>query len=227
VPRPLVPTSYAVLGLLGNRPFPAYDLTKHTVRTIRLVWRSAESHLYAQLRRLTDAGLISARTEHQGRRPRTVHQITPAGRRALSEWLARPRGTEPLLEFEAMVQVLFAEQGTIADLRRTIAAIGSDAESMLTIGSLAAQEYLDGHGDFPERAHVNVLVWRYLIDVHQATADWATWATEHISAWDDVTPSTDRTRQAHQTWRDALQAGHRSGPPAPVRHPRVHQSDRR
>src|SRR5258708_38722747 len=63
-----------------------------------------------------------------GRRPRTTYSITPAGREALSRWLGTD-GAPPALEFEGMLRVLFADQGTIGQLRRSITAIAGQARA--------------------------------------------------------------------------------------------------
>jgi PadR family transcriptional regulator, regulatory protein AphA len=54
------------------------------------VWPRAESNIYAEPKRLVEAGLATAETQSVGRRARTLYTIAPEGRRALEHWL----GTE-------------------------------------------------------------------------------------------------------------------------------------
>lgn len=107
----LTTTSYAILGLLALRDHTTYELTKQMQRTVGYIWPRAERKLYDEPKRLVAAGYAEAVQDLVGRRRRTTYSITPAGREALARWL----GTEPAppaMEFEGMLRVLFADQGT-------------------------------------------------------------------------------------------------------------------
>ena len=77
-----------------------------------------ESHLYEEAKRLLRLGWATSHTEHHGRRPRTIYEITGDGRSALQAWFAPPR--DPDLNFEALLQVLFADQTDKATLDRSL-----------------------------------------------------------------------------------------------------------
>ena len=81
----LTTTTYAILGQLAWGEATTYELVKAMGRNLRFVWPRAESRIYAEAKRLVDAGLVSARKERTGRRPRTVYAITDEGRAALAE----------------------------------------------------------------------------------------------------------------------------------------------
>ena len=85
---PLTTTSYAILGQLALRPWTMYDLARHMRNEIADFFPRAESQVYAEPKRLVALGLATARQEATGRRRRTVYQITPEGRAALTDWLA-------------------------------------------------------------------------------------------------------------------------------------------
>ncbi|MCP9950760.1 PadR family transcriptional regulator [Actinomadura madurae] len=122
----LTTTSYAILGLLALRDHTTYELTKQMQRTVGYIWPRAERKLYDEPKRLVAAGYAEAVQDLVGRRRRTTYSITPAGREALARWL----GTEPAppaMEFEGMLRVLFADQGDIDQLRRSLRAIAADA----------------------------------------------------------------------------------------------------
>jgi len=57
-----------------------------------------------------------------GKRRRTIYTITPKGRRALAKWVPTP-GEGPVIEFEQLIKVFFAEHATKADLLATLAGI--------------------------------------------------------------------------------------------------------
>src|SRR3954469_4801336 len=95
----LTPTSYAILGLLAIRPWTTYELAKQMDRTLNRFWPRARSKLYEEPKKLVAQGLAEAASGANGRRPRTIYPITPAGRRALAAWLATD-SAEPVFESE-------------------------------------------------------------------------------------------------------------------------------
>ena len=180
---PLTTTSYAILGLLGVRPFTTYEIAQQMDRALGHFWPRARSKIYEEPKKLVAHGLARAKAEQTGRRPRTVYSITPKGRRALSAWLATPSGG-PVLEFEALVKVFLSEFGTRAELLATIeAARRWSIDQTLATGDIA-QEYLDG-GPYPERLPWLVLVGQFLDDFLVLVEDWATWASAQVAEWPD------------------------------------------
>ena len=97
MPVQLSPTSYALLGLLSLRRWTTYELTQQAQRSLRFLYPRAERHLYAEAKRLAEAGLARSESTFTGRRRGTTYAITPAGRKALQEWL-RTRPGPPVLE---------------------------------------------------------------------------------------------------------------------------------
>src|SRR5918996_3732132 len=115
----LTPTSYALLGLLAVKPWTTYELAQQMDRTLSRFWPRARSKLYEEPKKLVRHGLARASDETTGKRPRTVYTITAKGRRALRSWTAEP-GTGPVLEFEQLMKVFFADNGSSEDLLRTL-----------------------------------------------------------------------------------------------------------
>jgi DNA-binding PadR family transcriptional regulator len=178
----LTSTSYAVLGLLGARPCSTYELAQQMDRVLNRFWPRTRSKLFEEPKKLVAHGLARATSETVGLRPRTVYEITPAGRRALSAWVATP-GTGPVLEFEALLKVFFAENGTTTDLRRTLAEVRAWAHARHVEDAEVGQAYVDGRGAYPERAAINFLVGHLLGDLVTTFDDWAAWAEEVTSTW--------------------------------------------
>ncbi|WP_232836657.1 PadR family transcriptional regulator [Lentzea terrae] len=178
-------TTYVILGLLALRRWSTYELAKQMKRSIRYYWPRAESHLYEEPKKLVSLGLATATREDVGRRPRTVYEITDAGRTALREWLATP-GSLPLVEFEGLVKVLFAEQGTKDDLLQTLATIRADAEATREHHAELAADLAVTGGPFPDRLHVNALVLRFMWDQAETVIRWAEWAETVVAEWPDT-----------------------------------------
>ena len=174
-------TSYALLSLLDLRPWSTYELAKQMERSLRWFWPRAESVLYEEPKRLVRHGLATASDESTGGRPRTVYRITPAGRAALDEWLSRPGGG-PVLEFEAMVQIAFADVGTKEQLLATLAAVREHAERFRELALSRAAEYAETGGPYPERLHVIGLTGKLLLEWTDLLARWAAWAEREAHA---------------------------------------------
>src|SRR5262249_46640672 len=122
MPPTLTPTSYAVLGLLAVKPWTTYELAQQMDRALGRFWPRAESKLYEEPKKLVAHGLARASTEMVGKRQRTVYRITAKGRRAMADWVPTP-GDGPVIEFEQLIKVFFAEHATRDDLLATLAGV--------------------------------------------------------------------------------------------------------
>ena len=180
----LTTSSYAILGLLALQPWTTYELAKQMAVGLRNFWPRAESKLYEEPKKLVAHGLAHARTDPVGRRPRSVYSITPAGRAALQAWLDEP-GAVAALEFEALVKVFFAEQGSKAQLVANLERIVDDQRARVGVDAQWAGRYLEGGGAFPERLAVLSLVGRLQADFNDMVLTWATWAGEAVEDWPD------------------------------------------
>jgi DNA-binding PadR family transcriptional regulator len=187
MPAELTTTSYALLGLLSLRSWTSYELAEQMQRALGLFWPRAESGIYREPKKLEEHGLARSRTEFVGERPRTRYTITAKGRRALAEWVPTP-GAGPVVEFEQLVKVFFAEQATKADLLATLRGVREWVEDQAVATAGIPNEYLEGRGGYPQRLPWLILAGRFLDDVQQMVDRWATWATEVVESWpDDIT----------------------------------------
>ncbi|HEX2286475.1 MAG TPA: PadR family transcriptional regulator [Mycobacterium sp.] len=185
----LTTSSYAVLALLGVQPWTTYQLAKQMERSLRTVWPRAESVIYEQPKKLVASGHATASVDHVGRRRSTTYAITQKGRRALRKWLATPGGP-PVLEFEAMLKVAFADLGDLDGLRRNVAAIADMAQAQVEYIADRVREYDETGGPFPDRLPVILLVAKFHEERANALQRWAHWAGREIAGWDGVTPAT-------------------------------------
>jgi DNA-binding PadR family transcriptional regulator len=177
-------TSYAILGLLAVKPWTTHELVQQVDRTTRRIWPRAQSKLYEEPKKLVAHGYARASDDPVGRRRRTRYTITAKGRRALAEWLQQP-GDGPILEFEQLLKISFADGGSRADIATNLEAtrawvLEQNEESLAT-----GRAYLEGRGAFPERAALNHLAGRFLTDFYLTVAHWVVWASEVIDDWPD------------------------------------------
>ncbi len=177
-------TSFAMLGMLAIRPWSTYELAKHVDRSLRPLWPRARSNLFNEPKKLVAHGLALATDEAVGRRPRTVYTITPAGRAALRAWLGSP-GDGPVLEFEQLLKLFFADHGSRTDALKTIGSIQAWAFERSALNIAVARSYVAGTAPFPERAAVLSIVGRFHADFADMVSAWADWATATIETWPD------------------------------------------
>lgn len=200
--KELSTTSYVILGLLGVRPFTAYELARQMQRAVRFYWPRAERKLYEEPKNLVAHGLARARQEATGRRPRTVYTITPKGRAALRRWLSEPSAAAAM-EFEGMMKVFFGEQGSKDQLLATLRTIAAEADAVdRHLRSLARENEVAP--PFPDRLHVLALTFRFHLEYAALVRRWATWAEERVSQWADTTPSDTKRDEGLSVYREAL-----------------------
>jgi DNA-binding PadR family transcriptional regulator len=177
-------TSYAILGLLAVKPWTTHELVQQVDRSLRRMWPRAQSKLYEEPKKLVAHGYARATDDSVGRRRRTRYTITAKGRRALAAWLQQP-GDGPVLEFEQLLKISFADSGSKADIVANLEAtrawvLDQNEENLAT-----AQAYLEGRSAFPDRAALNQLGGRFLTDFYVTVAEWVEWALATVATWPD------------------------------------------
>jgi DNA-binding PadR family transcriptional regulator len=187
--RELTTTSYALLSLLAVQPFTTYQLAKQMERSMRDMWPRAESVVYDEPKRLAADGYAKATVEHVGRRASTTYAITPKGRRALERWLAEP-GSGPVLEYEALLKVAFADHADLDALRTNLAAIRAEVDAELVDAAARVEEYETTGGPFPDRLPIITLVTRFHVEQIRARRRWVEWAEREVATWRGVTPAS-------------------------------------
>jgi DNA-binding PadR family transcriptional regulator len=185
----LTTTSYAILSLLGVRSWTTYELAQQMERSVGSMWPRAASVVYEEPKRLVREGLATVSTRRTGRRPSSVYAITLDGREALARWLSEPGGS-PTLEFEGMLKVAFADQGSLEGLRTNLTAIRANVQGELAEVERRRKEYAEWGGPYPERLPVIALALRFYQEQAEARLRWVEWATAAASKWSGVTPET-------------------------------------
>jgi len=207
--RELSTTGYLILGLLADHDWSAYQLAEQLGRGVAELWPSADRGRYALLNRLSDEGFVTTRQEHTGKRARTIYAITPEGRAALATWLSTPV-RPPTLEFEGMVRVLLADQGSLDDLRGTLARTREQALEQREMFARYAAYISTTGGTFPERRHLFALANTFMVGHYEHIVAWTEWAEAHLASWPDtVSPATTHGDQVVEM----LAAGRGALPP--------------
>ena len=191
-------TSAMILGMLSSRDWSAYELAEFVGRGLDELWPRAGRQMYNAPKKLVAEGLINTTSELTGRRSRTMYSITDAGRAALADWLS-VSSRKSSLEFEGMVRVLLADQGSVEDLRRTLHTMIDQATASQELFAANARYMLDNDGGtFPERRHLLALSNRFMTGHFEHISRWAAWALEETKDWTDTnSPEAheDRTKR--------------------------------
>jgi PadR family transcriptional regulator, regulatory protein AphA len=207
----LTTTAYLLLGLLSSREMSAYELAEQVGRGVDQVWPRADRQRYNAPKRLVELGLVDSRIEMTGRRKRTVYTITDDGRTALRAWMAT-EAHPSALEFEGMVRVLLADDGSVDDLRANLRHMVDHATRSREMFAEHAGFILDTGGTFPERSHLFALANDFMVGHFTHVIEWATWALDHIEPWPDTASpaagDAERTRRIFEA-----SARYRAEPP--------------
>ena len=183
----LTTTSYAILGLLAVKPWTTYELAQQMRRALGQFWPRAESKLYEEPKKLVAHGFARATKRATGKRFRTVYSITAKGRRAMAAWVPQA-GAGPVLEFEALVKLFYAEHGTKQDILATLDRVRSWSDDRDDDSAGIARAYLNGEGAFPERLPWLVLCGQFLEEFDIMVERWTEWAAGVVASWpDDIT----------------------------------------
>src|SRR5689334_16264408 len=121
-----------------------------------------------------------------GARPRTVYAITAAGRRALRRWLSEPPAP-PVLEFEGLVKVFFADGGDLDQLRATLREIAATSDTRMAELEDKVQQNARPEVPFPERRALNQVALHFHVEHERAIGGWARWALAQVDGWSSPT----------------------------------------
>ncbi len=117
----LTPTARVILGMLKLGVRTGYDVKKAIDTSTRFFWSASYGQIYPELKRLQAAGLVKGREVPRGRVPRTAYSLTPAGERALHEWLTDTGEAIFEIRDEGLLRLFFGDvlsrEEVLANLR--------------------------------------------------------------------------------------------------------------
>ena len=161
----LRPFSYVVLVLVGRGGAGPHDLVRMMRAQGGLYGAAAESHWYAEPKRLERLGYLRSRKEPGRTTERTEYELTKQGVAALREWLKQP-SPFPRIQHEAVVRVLAADLGSDEDVVESLSAL----EEEIAARRVLVDEALERAKALPHRERQLRLVHRLgslLLDAHE------------------------------------------------------------
>jgi PadR family transcriptional regulator, regulatory protein AphA len=111
----LTSVSYVVLGLVAQGATTSYDMKQKASRSVGYFWNFPHSQLYAEPAHLVELGLLDEEREAEGRR-RRVYSLTPAGQRALEDWLREPTSEQPQIRDTGLLKLFFGDGMSPAEI---------------------------------------------------------------------------------------------------------------
>jgi DNA-binding PadR family transcriptional regulator len=195
-------TSFALLGLLGIKPWTAYEIVAQIKRGMHFFWPRSDAHLYAELKRLVERGhaiaeVVDGRTKHA-----TRYTITREGRAALTEWF-RSEPAAPLIEVEGFLRMFLGDQASKEDLRASLEATARQARELRAKGIALIDELLDTGGPFPHRLHLVERQATFIGDFYRNLIEWCEQAIADIEEWPD-TRDVGLTPRGREQWERIL-----------------------
>ncbi|MFF1838801.1 PadR family transcriptional regulator [Streptomyces sp. NPDC058231] len=116
---------HAILTALLEKPSSGLELTRRFDRSIGYFWSSTHQQIYRELGKLEQAGHIRALPSAQpARGQRKEYEVLPAGREALSAWVALredPKQIRDPLLLRMRAAAVVGAPGLDAELRRHLA----------------------------------------------------------------------------------------------------------
>jgi DNA-binding PadR family transcriptional regulator len=108
--------------MLMSQPKHGYELHQEFSRELGRVWQIGLSQLYAQLKQLEEAGLVTAQTEPQPNRPpRKVYRLTPEGSAVFMDWLHQPTPYLRRIRVEFLARLYFFRKLSLPGLEQLVA----------------------------------------------------------------------------------------------------------
>jgi len=118
----LTPTARVILGMLKLGARTGYEIKQAIEVSTRFFWGASYGQIYPELRRLADAGLLSAVDAPRGGVRRTEYRLTDEGERVLHEWLTADDWGGFEMRDELLLRFFFAdlldEDDALAVVRR-------------------------------------------------------------------------------------------------------------
>jgi DNA-binding PadR family transcriptional regulator len=164
---------HGLLGLLAEGPASGYDLARRFQQVLGQIWPAQHPKIYAELRRLSDDGLIEV--ESEGARRRKAYRITDAGFAEIRHWLTEDP-VDHTMRVQSLLRSLFFWLMEPDDLRRHL----DDEARFFAQSAERYRGYAEAkdRGDFGDSAQTRSMrmTIEAAIRLYQALADWAEWA---------------------------------------------------
>jgi PadR family transcriptional regulator AphA len=116
----LTPTARVILGMLALGARTGYDVKRAIDLSTRFFWNASYGQIYPELHRLEERGLVAAKPDPKGGRQRTAYSLTPAGRKALRDWLRDHEQLSFETRDESLLKLFFGDLQSREDVAASL-----------------------------------------------------------------------------------------------------------
>ena len=104
-------STYAILGLLSIAAMSGYEAARAAQGSIAYFWPISKTHVYSELNRLEALGWARSDEVRQESLPdKRVYEITPAGERALDEWLVSEETPDAVYRIPMLIKMFIGHR---------------------------------------------------------------------------------------------------------------------
>jgi DNA-binding PadR family transcriptional regulator len=168
-------TSFAILGLLSERPMSGYDVLAATKLSIGQFWSMSRAGIYRELERLERLGYVTGSDVAQRDRPhKRIYEPSAAGRDALQEWLDSADLDDEGPRVSFLVRIFFGRRMRRSSVEKLLADVAARTQRDLD-ALVAVHEQLGGSRLVFER-----LTARHGVLAKQARLAWIAEAREAL-----------------------------------------------
>jgi PadR family transcriptional regulator AphA len=165
-PDRLNPFSYVILVLVGRGGAGAHDL-RRMADLGRVYWSAAASQWYAEPKRLTELGYLTARTQPGRTNDRTHYELTDRARAALEDWVRTPASL-PRIQQESVIRLLGADLVDRAAVLEGLQPLRAELEAALHDAAVSRERI----PAFEHRAHLLDVNNRYAKRFLELQLEW-------------------------------------------------------
>jgi DNA-binding PadR family transcriptional regulator len=114
--------SHAIMTALIEDEMSGYDLARAFDSSIGFFWQASHQQIYRELRRLSEQGLVTGRSDHRAGKPdRKLYALTQRGREALDAWvLEADRGRLQESKDDLYIKLYNLSPASLEHLRATL-----------------------------------------------------------------------------------------------------------
>jgi DNA-binding PadR family transcriptional regulator len=198
--KKLTSTSYALLGLLAERPWSAYELAKYMKTSlVTVVWPRAVSRLYEEPKKLLEHGLATSEQQEVRGRLRTTYDITDLGREALEQWLNEP-AAEILVEHESMLKLLSSNTKELDKIQSRIDEVEKQIQAGMGLVAKDTHNIAEQGFSMPGRALPSVLGLLYVHELAKGQQRWVERSREMLAQRNTNLRGSELESWAHEQY---------------------------
>ena len=167
-------TAYVILGMLRMGKRTGYEIKSLVDVSTRFFWAASYGQIYPELARLEELGLVTGEADSSNGRRRRAYDLTPAGKRALHDWLTSDEQLHIELRHEGALKFFFSDSLSAEEqlelVRRVRDTHAGLAEQLRSIAPVEPED----------KPPAPMLTLEFGIAYQEFLADWCTQAEKRL-----------------------------------------------